>query len=282
MKNILLPTDFSEISWNAIKYAMNLFKEEPCNFYVFNSFRLPAYTTDDFMVTSTNESLESTLYTVANENLDKILNKIHEFKKNPKHTFRKVIDYNFFIDAVLDAVKKNDIDLIVMGTKGATGAKEIFIGTNAGDVINKVKIPVLVIPENTNFKPPKEIAFPTDHMVFYKRKALKTLVKIAKLYDSTVRVVHVKMHSNELNAEQLANKNFVFECLEGLNHSYHTLHNLMLEDAINCFTQSRDIDMIAMVPKNMNFFEKLFFKPKVEEISFHTNIPLLVLHKPKK
>ena len=279
MKNILFPTDFSENSWNAIQYTLELFKEEPCNFYVFNSYRLPAYTTDDFMVSSTNDSLEETLFNINNENLDKVIQRINKLKKNPKHTFRKVLEYNFFLDAIQEVVKKNGIDLIAMGTKGASGAKEIFIGTNTGDVINKVKVPLLVIPENTVFKPPKEIAFPTDHNVFYERIALRTLIKIAELHKSTIRVIHVKMDKTALNAEQLANKNFVFECLDKLNVSYHTLHNLLLEDALNCFTQSRDIDMIAMVPKNLNFFQKIFFKPKVEEISFHTNIPLLVLHK---
>lgn len=279
MRNILLPTDFSENSWNAIQYTMELFKEEACNFYVLNSFRLPVYTTDDFMVTTTNEGLEETLFKTTNENLDKILQRIYEYRKNPKHSFRKIAEFNFFLDAIKNIVKKNGIDLIVMGTKGATGAKEIFIGTNTGDVINKIKVPLIVIPENCSFKPPKEIAFPTDHKVFYKRKALNTLIKIAELHQSTVRIVHVKSDKSELNSEELANKNFVFECLEKIDHSYHTLHNLMLEDALNCFTQSRDIDMIAMVPKNLNFFQKLFFKPKVEEISYHTNIPLLVLHK---
>lgn len=279
MKNILLPTDFSENAWNAIQYALEIFKDEPCNFYVFNSFRLPAYTTDDLMVASTNEGIEDNLHKTSNENLDKVIQRINARKKNPKHSFRKVSTYNFFLDAIKEEVIKNDIELIVMGTKGATGAKEIFIGTNTGDVISKVKVPLLVIPENTVYKPPKEIAFPTDHQVFYKRKALKMLLNIAELHQSNIRIVHVKMDKNELTAEQLTNKNFVFECLEKANHSYHTLHNLLLEDALNCFTQSRDIDMIAMVPKNLNFFQKIFFKPKVEEISYHTRIPLLVLHK---
>jgi nucleotide-binding universal stress UspA family protein len=278
MKNILLPTDFSENSWNAIQYTLELFKDEACNFYVFNSYRLPVYTTDEFMVTSTNEGLEETLHKINNENLDKVLERINNLKKNPKHSFRKVLEYNFFLDAIQEVVTKNGIDIIAMGTKGASGAKEIFIGTNTGDVINKVKLPLLVIPENTQYKPPKEIVFPTDHNVFYERKSLKTLLNIAELHKSTVRVVHVKVDKLALNQDQISNKEFVFECLDKVDTSYHTLHNLMLEDALNCFTQSRDIDMIAMVPKNLNFFQKLFFKPKVEEISYHTNIPLLVLH----
>ncbi len=279
MKNILLPTDFSENAWNAIRYAMELFKDEPCNFYVFNSFRLPAYTTDDFMVSSTNDGLEEALYTKSSESLDKVLQKINKLEKNPKHTFRKISAYNFFLEAIKEEVSKNDIDLIVMGTKGATGAKEIFIGTNTGDVISKVQVPLIVIPENTIFKQPKEIAFPTDHEVFYKRKSLNTLIKIAELHQSTIRIVHVSLDKSVLTTDQLTNKNFMLECLEKINHTYHTLHNLMLEDALSCFTQSRDIDMIAMVPKNLNFFQKIFFKPKVEEISYHTKIPLLILHK---
>lgn len=278
MKNVLLPTDFSENSWNAIQYTLELFKDEACNFYVFNSYRLPVYTADDFVGSSTNEGLEETLHKKNNENLDKILERISNLKKNPKHTFRKVLEYNFFLDAIKEVVKKNGIDLIAMGTKGASGAKEIFIGTNTGDVINKVKVPLIVIPENAKYKFPKEIAFPTDHNVFYDRRSLKLLLKIAELHKSTVRVVHVKADKLELNQEQKANKDFVFECLEKVDKSYHTLHNLNLEDALNCFSQSRDVDMIAMVPKNLNFFQKLFFKPKVEEISYHTNIPLLVLY----
>ncbi|MCM2301594.1 MAG: universal stress protein [Flavobacteriaceae bacterium] len=278
MKNILLPTDFSENSWNAIQYTLELFKDEVCNFSVFNSYRLPVYTTDDFMVTSSNEGLEETLHKINDENLDKVLDRINHLKKNPKHTFRKVLEYNFFLDAIKEVVIKNGIDLIAMGTKGASGAKEIFIGTNTGDVINKVKVPLIVIPENAKYKPPKEIAFPTDHNIFYDRRSLKLLLKIAELHKSTIRVVYIKVDNAELNHEQKNNKEFVFECLEKVDKSYHTLHNLMLEDALNCFTQSRDIDMIAMVPKNLNFFQKLFFKPKVEEISYHTNIPLLVLN----
>lgn len=281
MKNILLPTDFSKNSWNAILYAINLLKDEPCNFYIFNSYRLPVYATNEFMVTTTNESLEQNLYEVSNEKMDLIVDKIEKNFKNPKHSFRRIIEYNFFIDAIKDTVKKNDIDLIIMGTKGATGAKEIFIGTNTGDVINNVKTPILVIPENVLFKVPKEIAFPSDFKVPYKKNELKSLLNITNLHKSVLRIVHVKMDKNEITQEQHANKQLIEEYFNKTETSFHTLHNLMLEDALNCFTQSRDIDMIALVPKNLTFFQKLFFKPKVEEISYHTRIPLLVLHKTK-
>lgn len=281
MKNILLPTDFSDNSWNSIVYAIKLFKEEPCNFYIFNSYRLPVYTNNEFMVMNANESIDQNLYEISNEKMDLIFEKIENNYKNPKHSFRRIIEYNFFIDAVKEAVKKNDIDLIVMGTKGATGAKEIFIGTNTGDVINNVKTPILVIPENVLFKPLRDIAFPSDFRVPYKKNVLKTLLKIANLHNAIIRIVHVKMDKNNMTQEQYANKKNIEEFFSKIEISFHTLHNLMLEDALNCFTQSRDIDMIAMVPKNLNFFQKLFFKPKVEEISYHTRIPLLVLHETK-
>lgn len=281
MKNILLPTDFSENSWNSIKYALKLFREEPCNFYILNSYRLPVYTNNEFIVVNTNESLEQNLSDACNEKMDALFEKIEKKYKNPKHSFRRIVEYNFFIDAVKEVVKKNDIDLIIMGTKGATGAKEIFIGTNTGDVINNVKKPILVIPENVAFNEPKEIAFPSDFKVPYKKNVLKTLLNIAKLHKSVLRIVHIKMDKNEISNEQLANKKYVEEFFNTIETSFHTLHNLMLEDALNCFTHSRDIDMIAMVPKNLNFFQKLFFKPKVEEISYHTRIPLLVLHESK-
>jgi hypothetical protein len=53
--------------------------------------------------------------------------------------------------------------------------------------------------------------------------------------------------------------------------------NSKAEDAVQCFVESRDIDMIVMVAKNLNYFQQILFHSKVEKISYHTNVPFLVL-----
>ena len=282
MKKILLPTDFSDNSINAIHYALEIFKDINCSFYLLNIYGVP-YLTEQELTNFDRVNLvklEEGLFKSSQENLEKFLKKVIKVP-NPNHKFKTISDYNFFINSVKQIVKNKNIELIVMGTKGATGAKEIFMGSNTGDLIMKTNCNLLAVPENATYKKPKEITFTTDFKIPYKKEDLFELIEIAKLHEAKIRVLHL-VDGQTLDEEQRINKKALNQFFENLSYSFHTLTNTNFETAINCFTQSRgDIDMIAIIAKQYNFFQRLFFKPKVEELSFHTKIPLLVLHKTK-
>jgi nucleotide-binding universal stress UspA family protein len=186
--------------------------------------------------------------------------------------------YDFFTDAVKRESEDKKIDLIIMGIKGASGLKKATIGSNTGEVMTKVKCPLLAVPENTVFKKPREIAFPTDYHTGYSANVFNFIVEMATMNNASLRVLHVNKKDEELSKEQLKNKEFLDEYLKNTEHSFHTLTHIKLETAVECFIQSRDIDMIAMIAKNLNFLQRILFRPAVEKISYHTDIPFLVLH----
>jgi nucleotide-binding universal stress UspA family protein len=282
MKKILLPTDFSKNSLNAMVYALELFKDIPCKFYLLNVFKIPYLTNEVLMENDAHQlvKLEEGLYETSLKGMKDVLKKL-KLKSSSNHKFELLSDYNFFINSLKKYVEAKNIDLIVMGTKGATGAKEIFMGSNTGDVIMKTECNVLAVPENAVFKEPNEITFPTDFRIPYKKEDIMPLIEIAEMYQSSIRVLLFSDKSNG-DEEQKFNKKSLKRYLGKINQTYHTLTNTDFEVALNCFTQSRgNIDMIAIIAKHYNFFQRLFFKPKVEELSFHTQIPLLVLHKIK-
>lgn len=282
MKNILLPTDFSSNSLNAIHYAIALFNKTPCNFYLLNVFKIPYLTNEALLENDVNQlaKLESDLYDSSQKGMEEIVKKL-KIKVKSYHQFKLLSDYNLFMNSVKKFIKDKNIDLIIMGTKGATGAKEIFMGSNTGDVIMKTNCNVLAVPENASFSIPKEITFPTDFKIPYKKEDLDQLVEISEMYQSIIRVLLFE-NKEFLDEEQKINKKALHNYFKKMEHSYHTLTNTDFEEALNCFTQSRgNIDMIAIIAKHYNFFQRLFFKPKVEALSFHTKIPLLVLHKNK-
>ena len=277
MTRILLPTDFSEISKNAVHYAIQLFKDIPCEFFLLNVFRVPYVAGEEFM-----ESDLSQLAVLENELHDASIKGMKDLRKEmPKykgHKFKTLSDYNLFMNSVQEQIRENKIELIVMGTKGATGAKEIFMGSNTGDVILKTTCNVIAVPEKSRFKPPKEIVFPTDFRINYDFEDLAPLITLAEMYDSYIRILHLS-DKEELDEEQNENKRTLASYFINVKHSFHTLSNTDFEEALNCFTQSRgDIDMIAVIARHYNFFQRLFFRPKVQELSFHTKIPLFVLH----
>ena len=278
MQRILIPTDFSENSWNAIKYCLELFKNDKCTFYILHINPIPPYSGAGSSVRTTTAVIKEAMLKESKIELKKMLEQIRDYSDNRNHTFSSTALYDYFVDAVKREVKEKKIDLIVMGTKGASGLKRVTVGSNTGDVITKVMCPLLAVPENATYKIPREIAFPTDYHIAYDIKVLDTLIAVVHMNEATLRIVHISKKGEDLSEEQQKNKEFLHDYLRGVDHSFHSLTGTRLEAAIQCFVESRDIDLVAMVAKNLNFFQRILFKPAVEEISYHTDIPFLVLH----
>lgn len=280
MKNILIPTDFSENSWNAVKYALAFFKNTTCDFYLLHVTLIYNYASGEspIMPLPAIEVIDKTILKQAKTNLKKLVKKITQLPPNPKHKFYTLNNYDYFIDAVRNHVAEKNIDLIVMGTKGASGLKKAMIGSNTGDLITRVKCPVLIVPENAVFKEVEEIAFPTDYHLFYQTKILNNILEFIKMHDSTLRIVHIAKKNEEITDFQLENKEFLKNFFAEEKHSFHKISNKKIEDGVQNFVESRDIDMIIMVAKNLNLFQRILFRPTVEEISYHTDVPFLVLH----
>jgi nucleotide-binding universal stress UspA family protein len=278
MLRILIPTDFSKNAWNAITYGLELFRKERCTIYLLHVNPLPPYSGAETSIKASTYLLRETMLEESENNLRKLVEKINTSMPNELHTFMTIPLYDFFVDSIKREVSEKNIDLIIMGTKGASGLKRVSLGSNTGDVITKVKCPLLAVPEKAHYKIPREIAFPTDYYINYDMKVLDTLTGMVNRNEANLRVLHITKKGEELSKEQLKNKDFLHDYLRGVDHSFHTITGSRLENAVQCFVESRDIDMIAMVAKNLNFFQRILFRPAVEEISYHIEIPFLVLH----
>ncbi len=278
MKNILVPTDFSDNSWNAIQYALEFFKDTSCNFYLLHVTSISNYAGGETPIIPTAQVIEKTLLKQAKIELQKLLIKIKKLYPNTNHTFITLSSYDYFIDAIRNHIDEKNVDFIVMGTKGANGVKRAIVGTNTGDLITKVKCPVLVVPEKATFSIPKEIAFPTDFNIFYQTNILSSISALAKLYDSAIRILHVAKKDEQLTSYQKENQEYLNDFFMDEKHSFHRVTNKKIEAGVQCFVESRDINMIVMIAKNLNLFQQILFKPAIEEISYHTEVPFLVLH----
>ncbi|AUP81331.1 universal stress protein [Flavivirga eckloniae] len=279
MKNILLPTDFSENSWNAIRYALNFFENTTCDFYLLHVTRSNNLETGEMPYGLTPELTDTHYLKPAKKQLRQLLKQIaKQFSPRKNHRFYTLTDYNFFIDSIRKHIENKKIDMIVMGTKGASGLKEYIVGSNTGDVIKKVPCTTLVVPENTLYAAIKEVAFPTDFSLSYNINTLQPISEIVEETGAFLRIVHINRNGDDLNDDQQEYKGIIEDFFNDYSHSFHFLNNKKVEDAIQCFVESRDINMIVMVAKNLNYFQQILFHTRVEKISYHTDIPFLVLH----
>ncbi|WP_343914372.1 universal stress protein [Aquimarina litoralis] len=276
MNNILIPTDFSDNAWNALDYAVSFFKKEECSFYLLHvsaSEMVASGITSEIIMSPFEEK------TTVSKRFTDLREKIKQFPTNKKHHFFTLHEYGYLVDTIRNIVAEKSIDYIVMGTKGASGWKERTIGSNTGDVITKVKCPILVIPEKATYIKPIEIAFPTDYNLQYRSKVLNTIRTVVATSDANFRILHIAKKEKELSELQKENKNLLDDYLgDTLKHSFHFLSTANIEEGVQSFVESSNINMITMIAKNVNFFQRILFRPTVEKISYHTHIPFFVLH----
>jgi len=281
MKNILLPTDFSQNSWNAIKYAVNLFQKETCSFYLLhvNTSGIHLVNNATYLNRTSHITVKDVCAKPALAKLNKVLTLIStHFSPNKNHRFYSILDYNFFVESIRKQVEEKHIDIIVMGFKGASNLKEIIIGSNTGDVITKVKCSTLAVPEKAKFTKPKQLAFPTDFFLNYNMQILHPLFDVLDSFKPALQIVHVCKNKTDLNMEQDRNRELLDDYFNYIPHNFHYLKHKKTEVAMQGFVESKSIDMVCMVAKNLNYFQQILFHSNVEQINYHTKVPFLVLH----
>lgn len=276
MLRILLPTDFSENSYQAIVYALKTFKDIDSQFYLLHTYMPPVYHAEYLVGSSGLIGLGDVIREGAVDNLNKLKARIEKEHPNDKHSFSRVARLNTLNGEIRKMVADEKLDLIVMGTKGATGAKEILFGTNTVDVMKSTECPIIAVPPNFDYEVPKEILFPTDYEISFRKAPLQILLSLARQHVSSIEVLHVS-NNGDLNEKQRRNQEKLDTELKGIAHLFHEVQNQEIITAINNFQLKHKMNLLVMVQNKHTFVERLFIEPIIKKIGFHVTIPFMVL-----
>ncbi len=276
MKRVLLPTDFSENSFNAACYALELFQNETCVFYLMNTYTPPIYRVDYVLGSPGQLGLPDDFQYFAMNNLKWFESELKKRVNNPRHSLVLHCAFNTLEDEIKKVVKNEHIDLIIMGTQGATGAKELFFGSNTLRAIKTAQAPILVLPPKYTFKTPKNLLFPTDLEIDFLKTPLELIVGLSELWKPTIHVLHITA-PHGLNNEQQKNKKTLKKRISETKMVYHDYPDQELVNAINGFCHEQPIELLIMVQNKHTFLERLFVEPIIKNIGLQSLIPFLVL-----
>ncbi|WP_299667822.1 universal stress protein [uncultured Polaribacter sp.] len=276
MKNILLPTDFSDNSWNAIQYALQLFKAHKCVFHLLNVYTPVVYDVQYFEVATAQAGLIDAMKITSKKGLDKFLTKINKEFKNKNHTFSTISSFNTLEMEIEELYQGNVIDFIIMGTQGASGLKEVLFGTNTVHIIKNAKCPVLAIPNDFSFEAPHEILFPSDYEIDFQEKHIQPILELTSLFHARVHILNASF-GYPLSEKQEKNKQKLVVFFKHIAHLFHSISNQSVPEAIANFQLKTRINLLVMINNKHSFFENLFFKSKIKQIGFHLNVPFLVI-----
>jgi len=275
MKKILFPTDFSEIANNAFIYALKLARVYDAEVVVLHLFELPnlTYTQLPDNLMEIYNSVEIDQF----ENFKDYVPYLRELAE--KHNLGSVkmshvLKHGNLLDGMKEVIKQEQIDFVVMGTKGATGRIEVFLGTNTASVIARLPVMVLAVPDEAKFTEIKHIGFATTYGESDKI-ALMKVVNFATMLGATVKCLTVKTSNfKKVPSEiELWKKDFKNESVE-----FFLIPHDDVKETILDFIRSQHIDVMAMPSRKRHFFETLFTRSLTQKLSFHTDTPILSIN----
>ena len=266
MAHILLPTDFSDGSLNACAYALDLFGSAGNTFTLVHSYMdpIPGYAA---MV-----DMSSAFYAASVEGLAGFSERFRKLKNGADAMLDTEVVYGALAPALTDVCKEKGVDVIVMGTQGATGGN--LFGSSAGAVARTSTIPVLIVPKDARFTGLRHILLADDH-VRVEPLAMRLLVQLARQYAAHIAIAHVlRSEAEEPDAQVLADYD---ETFAQVLHTYASTTGDDVALALSNMAERDSMDMVAVLHRHTGFLESLFHGSVAKHLAMHARIPLLVL-----
>lgn len=274
MKSILIPTDFSANAMNALNYAVKIAKDLNASTTILHVYHtpvvdinMPAYMIQDLALEADKR---------ASEMISSIEKEVRT--KYPDLEIRTVLENGYVIESICEFVEQEGIDLIIMGTKGASGIDEILIGSNTAKIIEAACCPVLAIPENAGYTKPQNILYASE-LEDDDVKTINEVNDFAALFNAKLKVLHVK------NDEQLElvntdiritdlQKKFQNESIE-----FVLITSDEMLEGLDKYLDKKHPDILAIATHKRSFFEKLFHRSYAKRMAYHAKVPLIAFHK---
>lgn len=276
MKRILFPTDFSDTANTAFMYALRFADKLQAELLILHVYDLPIVDTPP-LPDSTQEIfdiVEMNQFESFREQLPE-LHAIAEQKNLGHVPMRNILLYGDLLYNINKVCKEEAVDLIVMGTKGASGLKETFLGSTTASVISNAAVPVLGVPSDAEYSRIRNIVFTTQ----FRDKdsdALNETIAMANLFDARIQCLYIKTGDDPTDLEERINEWKMY--FKGTDIEFFTIDGDHVEQTLLDFIEAQATDMLVMRSHKRGFFEGLFHRSLTKKMAYHSKVPLLIFH----
>ena len=273
MKKILVPTDFSIHSENALQAAAIIAKEQHAEIIVFHMMGL---THSGLNKNASSNAAEAIFHMkLAEKGFKDFLNKDYLKGLNVQE---KVESYTNFTDLNKVALE-NTIDLIIMGSHGTGGLEETFVGSNTEKVVRTSDIPVLVIksdPKNLNFS---EVVFACDFKV-ENLNAYRSAMKLFASFNSNIHLLYVNLPHKFMTTKQMKENahEFISVADSGNMNNFEKVvyyNDVSVEDGIHNYCEKIDADLVGIPTHGRRGLAHFFSGSISEDIANHEGRPVM-------
>ncbi len=277
MKKILFPTDFSASANKAFLYAIKLADKLNASITTIHVYSHPEIHIERGGIHP--EALEHIYESIDMEEFENYKDSIPALreiaeKENLSHIeMYHVMEDGPVIPKVIQLAKKENYDMIVMGTRGAGWVKEIFIGSIAGEIMEKASCPVLAVPEEAVFDGKiNKIAVATEFKI-EEKFLLKKVLELAEAFEAHVYCLNVDLAGIKFYADRVDSFKESFKDVPRLH--FKIIEGFDVMTALNEYIEKYRMDMICMLTHKRNFIQEFFKYSIAKTMSYHTKTPIL-------
>ena len=270
MKKILIPTDFSDNAEFALKVAAQIAKKNDAEIILLHMLELPHQAGDAI---GSGHIIPELMFfkNAAIKKLEDLMDEDYLDGINVS----EIIQFEMAFEGIMKISEKNNVDLIIMGSHGASGFKEMFIGSNAEKVVRNSEVPVLVIKKDQPDFKVADFVFASDFSDEIK-KPFEKVVEFANRFDSTLHLVMITTPNNFKStpvSEEIMRKfaaNFTINKFE--THIYNETN---VEKGILNFADSINADLIGMSTHGRKGLSHFFNGSISEDLVNHSSLPVI-------
>lgn len=265
MRTVLVPTDFSENAANAVDYACKIANSGWQRLVL-------VHVINPVLRTDLGIPVEKILESEARNNLEALKNKVRPLL-NKTISLDAELAVGSTVEKIAELAEKTLADLVIMGTQGASGLKELFLGSNTNGLVLTGKVPVLAIPNSYPFNPLQKLALAVDSDGVSQPGILAPLKFIARQFGARIMVYHLERGENDLGMHPS-----ISAFLEDSEQSFHyEISSQDVSQAIESFVEDYQVDLLCMIRRKKSRLEHLFHVSATAREVFHSTVPLLIL-----
>jgi len=277
MNNFIVPIDFSETSKNAARYAAHIANLVPdAHLILYNVFDALEYGSDSSPL-GTDGDEDASRKAIVELALESVRTDLSTITGARMSVVAE--ESNHFLDTLEAYVKKNDIQLIIMGLTGSTRLTQVFMGSNALNIVKRAIAPVIITPEHTHSTSAKNVLLLTDFQDVDSTIPIDTVKAVLNLFNPRLFVVNIDdEHYVQVTEEYKIERTKLENKLKEYNPEFFFIRLFDFVEATNQFVADNHIDLILTFPRKHSWLSNVFKTSSTSKLAFHSHVPIAAIN----
>ncbi len=274
MKTILIPTDFSPAAVNAMNYGIDMAKALKASILLFHVYQVPVSISDTPLVLVSVEELAQG----AQHKMDVLKKEVEHITSGEVKVYTETKLGNI-VDELEAICEKINPFAVVMGSKGTTGLEKILFGSTTLTTIKHLKWPVICVPTGKEYGHGiKKVGFACDFKNVVETTPATFIRDFVAAFGASLHILNVDHDNKHFKPETPEQSVLLHTMLEDAKPSYHFIEHKDIEDGINEFAETNNLDLIIAIPKKHKLLEGLFRQGSTKQLVFQSHVPVMCIH----